>query len=216
MWKRITREKELYMKFTLPPLPYDYAALEPYIDAQTMEIHYTKHHQGYINNLNEALSKCPDLQTKSLDELMRDYPTYAPEIQKAVRNQGGGHWNHTFFWPLMKKGGGGNPNGSLGDAIKNFFGDMPAFQNQFNAAAKSVFGSGWAWLVLDDDEKLSIITSANQDTPITQGKKPVLGLDVWEHAYYLKYQNRRPDYIEAWWHVVNWDHAQDTYDALLK
>ncbi|HXW86388.1 MAG TPA: superoxide dismutase [Candidatus Bathyarchaeia archaeon] len=203
------------MKFTLPPLPYSYDFLEPYIDAQTMEIHYTKHHQGYINNLNDALEKHPELQSKSLDELMREYPTYPADIQKAVRNQGGGHWNHSFFWPLMKKGGS-KPIGSCVDAIKKTFGSFDTFQSQFNAAAKGVFGSGWAWLVLGKDGKLSIAATANQDTPFTTGNIPLLGLDVWEHAYYLKYQNRRPEYVDAWWQVVHWDHVQERYEMAVR
>jgi len=202
--------------FTLPPLPYDYKALEPHIDARTMEIHYTKHHQAYINNLNDALKDFPEYQKWSLEKLVKEYGKLPKEISTTVRNNAGGHYNHSFFWPLMKKNGGGAPKGTLAKAITEKFGSFENFKKEFNAAAKKVFGSGWAWLVVDKDGHLAGISSSNQDCPLTLGLTPILGLDVWEHAYYLKYQNKRPDYIEAWWNVVNWDEAQKHYDAAMK
>jgi superoxide dismutase, Fe-Mn family len=192
------------MPFTLPPLPYANDALEPHIDARTMEIHHTKHHQAYVNNLNAAIEKAPELQGKSLDDLMRGINSVPESVRAAVRNNGGGHWNHSMFWELMGPGKGGEPSGKLADAIKSAFGDFAKFKEQFAAAATGRFGSGWAWL-LNDKGKLSIISTPNQDNPLMDGKTAVLGLDVWEHAYYLKYQNRRPDYITAWWNTVNWD-----------
>ena len=191
------------MAFTLPALPYAYDALEPHIDARTMEIHHTKHHQAYVNNLNAAIEKAPELQGKSLDDLMRSVNSVPEAVRTAVRNNGGGHWNHSVFWELMAPGKGGEPTGGLADAIKQAFGDFSKFKEQFTAAATGRFGSGWAWLV-NDGGKLSITSTPNQDNPLMEGKMPILGLDVWEHAYYLKYQNRRPDYITAWWNVVDW------------
>ena len=192
------------MPFTLPPLPYAYDALEPHIDARTMEIHYTKHHQTYVNNLNAAIEKAPELGGKSLDDLMRGINSVPEAVRTAVRNNGGGHWNHSMFWQVMSANAGGEPSGKLADAIKSAFGDFAKFKEQFAAAATGRFGSGWAWL-LNDGGKLSITSTPNQDNPLMDGKNAILGLDVWEHAYYLKYQNRRPDYIAAWWNVVNWD-----------
>jgi superoxide dismutase, Fe-Mn family len=192
------------MPFTLPPLPYANDALEPHIDARTMEIHHTKHHQAYVNNLNAAIEKAPELQGKSLDDLMRGINSVPESVRTAVRNNGGGHWNHSMFWELIGPGKGGEPKGKLADAIKSVFGDFAKFKEQFAAAATGRFGSGWAWL-LNDRGKLSIISTPNQDNPLMDGKTAILGLDVWEHAYYLKYQNRRPDYITAWWNTVNWD-----------
>jgi Fe-Mn family superoxide dismutase len=192
------------MPFTLPPLPYAYDALEPHIDARTMEIHYTKHHQTYVNNLNAAIEKAPELGGKSLDDLMRGINSVPEAVRAAVRNNGGGHWNHSMFWQLMSANAGGEPSGKLADAIKSAFGDFTKFKEQFAAAGTGRFGSGWAWL-LNDGGKLSITSTPNQDNPLMDGKNAILGLDVWEHAYYLKYQNRRPDYIAAWWNVVNWD-----------
>jgi Fe-Mn family superoxide dismutase len=192
------------MAFTLPALPYANDALEPSIDARTMEIHHTKHHQAYVNNLNAAIEKAPELQGKSLDDLMRGINNVPEAVRTAVRNNGGGHWNHSMFWELMGPGKGGEPTGALADAIKQSFGDFSKFKEQFAAAATGRFGSGWAWLVTDGG-KLSITSTPNQDNPLMDGKRAVLGLDVWEHAYYLKYQNRRPEYITAWWNVVNWD-----------
>jgi len=202
--------------YTLPELPYAYDALEPYIDKETMMIHYTKHHQAYVDNLNKALENYPALQEKSLDALLEDLDGLPEEIRTAVRNNGGGHLNHSMFWTLMKKNGGGKPRGYIADAIDSTFGDFDVFQEQFNAAAKKVFGSGWAWLVVNSNEALSIITTPNQDSPVSKGLQPVMGLDVWEHAYYLKYQNRRPDYIGAWWHVVNWEQIEENYRLLVE
>ncbi len=192
------------MAFTLPSLPYAYDALEPHIDAKTMEIHHTKHHQAYVNNLNAAIEKAPELQGKSLDDLMKNINTVPESVRTAVRNNGGGHWNHSLFWELMGPNKGGEPTGKLADAIKSAFGDFAKFKEQFAAAGAGRFGSGWAWLI-NDGGKLSITSTPNQDNPLMEGKHALLGLDVWEHAYYLKYQNRRPDYIGAWWNVVNWD-----------
>jgi superoxide dismutase, Fe-Mn family len=192
------------MPFTLPPLPYPTNALEPHIDAQTMEIHHGKHHAAYVNNLNAALEKAPELQGKSLDDLLTNLKAVPEGVRTAVRNNGGGHWNHSMFWQIMAPKGGGTPTGKLADAIKSSFGDFEKFKEQFNAAGATRFGSGWAWLVKDGG-KLAIVSTPNQDNPIMDGKAvPILGLDVWEHAYYLKYQNRRPDYMKAWWNVVNW------------
>ena len=191
------------MAHELPPLPYDFAALEPHIDSQTMQIHHGKHHQAYVNNLNAALEKHTDLQKMSADELLRNLGSVPEDIRPAVRNNGGGHVNHTMFWKMMAPNAGGPPSGGVAEAIKASFGGFDAFKEQFAKAGVSRFGSGWAWLI-DNNGKLSIESTANQDNPISDGKKPILGIDVWEHAYYLKYQNRRPDYITAWWNVVNW------------
>jgi Fe-Mn family superoxide dismutase len=198
------------MAFTLPALPYENDALEPHIDARTMEIHHTKHHQAYVNNLNAAIEKAPELASKSLDDLMRGINSVPEAVRTAVRNNGGGHWNHSLFWQLMGPGKGGEPTSRLADAIKSAFGDFNKFKEQFAAAGAGRFGSGWAWLV-NDGGKLSITSTPNQDNPLMEGKTAILGLDVWEHAYYLKYQNRRPDYITAWWNVVNWDAVADRY-----
>jgi Fe-Mn family superoxide dismutase len=192
------------MAHQLPSLPYDFAALEPHIDAQTMQIHHGKHHQTYVNNLNAALEKHPDLQNKSVEELCRGINSVPEAIRTAVRNNGGGHWNHSRFWTWMGPGAGGTPTGALGDAINSAFGSFDKFKEEFAKAATGRFGSGWAWLI-DEGGKLSIVSTPNQDNPLMDGKRPILGLDVWEHAYYLKYQNRRPDYIAAWWNVVNWN-----------
>ena len=203
--------------FTVPPLPYPFDALEPYIDAKTMEIHHDKHHGGYVTNLNKALDGHADLQAKSVDDLLKSLDSIPENIRAAVRNNAGGHWNHTLFWPLMKKGGGGEPKGGLSAAIISTFGSFAGFQDKFTAAGLGRFGSGWAWLLLRDG-KLVIDSTPNQDTPysLAGGGKAVLGLDVWEHAYYLKYQNLRGDYIKAWWNVVNWDRASELYDAAKK
>ena len=198
------------MAFTLPAVPYGYDALEPHIDARTMEIHHTKHHQTYVNNLNAAIEKAPELQGKSLDDLMRGINSVPESVRTAVRNNGGGHWNHTMFWEIMSATAGGQPQGGLADAIKTAFGDFAKFKEQFTAAATGRFGSGWAWLI-NDGGKLSITSTPNQDNPLMDGKRAILGLDVWEHAYYLKYQNRRPDYIAAWWNVVNWNAVAKRY-----
>ena len=192
------------MAHTLPALPYPITALEPHIDAQTMEIHHGKHHNAYVTNLNAALEKAPELADKPLDELLRDLTSVPEAIRTAVRNNGGGHWNHSRFWQWMAPNAGGAPTGKLADAINTAFGDFEKFKEQFAAAGAGRFGSGWVWLN-NDGGKLSITSSPNQDNPLMDGKAaPILGLDVWEHAYYLKYQNRRPDYMKAWWNVVNW------------
>ena len=203
------------MAFTVPPLPYPFDALEPHIDAKTMEIHHDKHHGAYVTNLNKALEGHPDLQSKSIDDLMKNLDSIPENIRTAVRNNGGGHWNHSLFWTQMKKGGGGEPKGDLAAAIKATFGSFADFQSKLAAAGVGRFGSGWAWL-LAKDGKLTIDSTANQDTPYLLKAKAVLGVDVWEHAYYLKYQNRRPDYIAAWWNVVNWDSASEQYAAAIK
>ena len=191
------------MAHQLPPLPYDFSALEPHIDTQTMQIHHGKHHQAYVNNLNAALEKRADLQGMSAEELLRNLGSVPEDIRTAVRNNGGGHVNHTMFWKMMAPNAGSAPTGAVADAITSSFGSFDAFKEQFAKAGVGRFGSGWAWLI-DTNGKLSIESTANQDNPISDGKKPILGIDVWEHAYYLKYQNRRPDYITAWWNVVNW------------
>jgi superoxide dismutase, Fe-Mn family len=198
------------MAFTLPPLPYDFAALEPHIDARTMEIHHGKHHQTYVNNLNAAIEKAPELAKKSLDDLLRNVSTLPEAVRAPIRNNGGGHWNHSMFWQIMAAKAGGEPGGKLGQAITSTFGDFAKFREQFSAAGVGRFGSGWAWLI-NTGGKLSIISTPNQDSPLMEGQKAIMGLDVWEHAYYLKYQNRRPDYIQAWWNVVNWKEIESRY-----
>lgn len=204
------------MAFKLPQLPYSYDALEPYIDAQTMEIHYTKHHQTYINNLNDALKTHPELQKKTLEQLIQGYENLPAEIATTVRNNAGGHFNHSLFWTLMKKNGGGKPKGKVAQAINKKFGSFEEFQVEFTAAAKKVFGSGWAWLALNKKGELVGISTPNQDATLMVDLDPILGLDVWEHAYYLKYQNKRPDYISAWWNVINWDQVEENYRAFTK
>jgi superoxide dismutase, Fe-Mn family len=191
------------MPHQLPALPYNHGALEPHIDAQTMQLHHGKHHHTYITNLNTALDKHPDLHNKSLDDLVRNVTSVPEDIRTVVRNNGGGHWNHSLFWKLMAPNAGGAPSGAVADAINSSFGSFDKFKEQFQAAGLGRFGSGWAWLV-DNGGKLEITSTPNQDTPLMEGKKAVLGVDVWEHAYYLKYQNRRADYLTAWWNVVNW------------
>ena len=198
------------MAFTLPSLPYDFAALEPHIDAKTMEIHHGKHHQTYVNNLNAAIEKAPELASKSLDDLMRNASKLPEAVRTAIRNNGGGHWNHSMFWQIMAPKAGGEPGGNLGAAIKSAFGDFAKFREQFSAAGVGRFGSGWAWLI-NNGGKLSITSTPNQDNPLMDGQKAIMGLDVWEHAYYLKYQNRRPDYITAWWNVVNWKEVEKRF-----
>ena len=198
------------MKFELPRLPYDYTALEPYVDAQTMEIHYTKHHNAYVTKLNGALEKYPELQEKSISELLTDLNALPEDIRTAVRNNGGGHMNHTMFWTIIKNAEGQKPEGDLLSAIEEKFGSFDEFKTVFSDAAATRFGSGWAWLVLKDG-KLEVMSTANQDNPVSEGYEPILGLDVWEHAYYLKYQNRRPEYIENWFNVVNWDQVAKLY-----
>ena len=200
------------MSHTLPNLPYPFDALEPYIDARTMEIHHDKHHNAYVTNLNKALESSPDLQKLTAEELIAQLSKVPENIRTAVRNNGGGHVNHSMFWKIMKKGGGGEPSGDLASSIKSAFGTFAEFKTKFNQAATTRFGSGWAWLLFRDG-KLVIVSTANQDNPIMDGGKPFFGLDVWEHAYYLKYQNRRPDYIEAWWNVINWEQVAANFAA---
>jgi Fe-Mn family superoxide dismutase len=190
---------------SLPPLPYDYAALEPYIDAQTMTLHHDKHHGAYVNNLNAAIEKHPQLASKRVEDLLRDINSVPEDIRATVRNNGGGHMNHTMFWLIMKPKGGGPPTGRIADEIKKTFGSFEEFQKQFNDTGTKRFGSGWVWLVRSKAGKLEIVSTANQDNPIMDGHHAIMGNDVWEHAYYLKYQNRRPEYLAAWWNVVNWD-----------
>ena len=201
------------MAFELPPLPYANDALEPHIDAQTMEIHHGKHHNAYVTNLNAALEKAPELASRSLEELLKNLNAVPEAIRTAVRNNAGGHWNHSQFWKTMGPNAGGAPTGKLADAIKAAFGDFEKFKEQFNAAGAGRFGSGWVWLV-NEGGKLAITSTPNQDNPLMDGKSaPLLGNDVWEHAYYLKYQNRRPEYLKAWWNVVNWSKVAERYSA---
>jgi Fe-Mn family superoxide dismutase len=196
-------KEERLMAYSLPPLPYPTDALEPHIDKQTMEIHHGKHHNAYVTNLNAALEKHPELQSKSIEDLLRSINTVPEEIRTAVRNNGGGHANHSMFWQIMGPKAGGQPTGAIASAITSSFGSFDALKEQLAKSGVGRFGSGWAW-VIDQGGKLVIESTANQDSPLMEGKKPVFGIDVWEHAYYLKYQNRRPDYIAAWWNVVNW------------
>ena len=200
------------MPYELPKLPYDYSALEPHIDARTMEIHHTKHHQTYVNNLNAAIEKHPELDERSLEDLLSDLNSVPEDIRVAVRNNGGGHANHSLFWEIMSPEGG-DPSGDLLEAINSSLGGLDAFKGEFTKAAATRFGSGWAWLSVDGSGKLVVTSTPNQDNPVSEGLKPILGLDVWEHAYYLHYQNRRPDYIAAWWNVVNWDQVEANYNA---
>ncbi|MDL4841533.1 superoxide dismutase SodA [Aquibacillus rhizosphaerae] len=199
-------------KFELPELPYAYDALEPHIDKETMNIHHTKHHNTYVTKLNGALEGHSDLENKSLDELLSDLNSIPESIRTAVRNNGGGHANHSLFWTLLSPNGGGEPTGELASKINDKFGSFDKFKEEFAAAGAGRFGSGWAWLIVNNGE-LEIISTPNQDTPVMEGKAPILGLDVWEHAYYLKYQNKRPDYIAAFWNVVNWDEVSKLYEA---
>jgi len=202
------------MPFSLPPLPYAFDALEPSIDKLTMEIHHGKHHGTYVTNLNKALESAPDLASKSIEELLANNCAIVPEsIRIAVRNNGGGHINHSMFWQIMGPGKGGQPKGKTADAIKATFGGFDQFKEKFTAAATGRFGSGWAWLIRDHSGKLEIYSTANQDNPVMEGKYPIMGLDVWEHAYYLKYQNRRPEYITNWWNVVNWDEIEKRFTS---
>ncbi|RYX80253.1 superoxide dismutase [bacterium] len=199
------------MAFELPALPYDYAALEPTISSETMTIHHDKHHAAYVTNLNAAIAKAPELEGKSVEELITNLSAVPEAVRGAVRNNGGGHLNHTFFWELLTPGGATEPSGDLLEAINTTFGSLADLKTQFNAAGVARFGSGWAWLVKDADGKLSITSTANQDSPITDGLTPILGNDVWEHAYYVDYRNLRPKYLEAWWSVVNWDKAAENF-----
>ena len=201
-------------EFTLPPLPYDFAAIEPYIDAKTMEIHHDKHHAAYVTNLNAALKDHPEFLAKPIDQLLAEINSVPEAARTAVRNNGGGHANHSLFWTLLKPGGGAvEPTGAIASAIDAELGGFTAFKEAFTKAATTRFGSGWAWLVLGKDGKLAVISLPNQDSPYMEGHKPLLGLDVWEHAYYLKYQNRRPEYIGAFWNIIHWDEVNKLYEA---
>lgn len=201
--------------FTLAPLPYDYKALEPHIDAQTMQLHHDKHHAAYVTNLNKALETHPELQSKTLEELVKAGDQIPEDIRTVVRNNGGGHYNHTMFWTIMSPKGGGKPTGKLAAAINSSFGSFEKFQQAFEKAGAGRFGSGWVWLVKTAQGKLEVTTTPNQDSPLTEGKFPLMGNDVWEHAYYLKYQNRRPEYLKAWWNVVNWPEISKRFEAGL-
>ncbi len=204
-------------EFTLPPLPYDYGALEPHIDAETMKIHHDKHHQAYVTNLNNALKDHPEFQNKPIEQLVAQINSVPEAARTAVRNNGGGHANHSMFWTLLKPGGNaGEPTGTVAQAITSELGGFAAFKEAFNKAATTRFGSGWAWLVVGKDGKLAVTSLPNQDNPLMEGQTPLLGLDVWEHAYYLKYQNRRPEYIAAFWNVVNWQEVEKLYAAARK
>jgi Fe-Mn family superoxide dismutase len=202
---------EVSMAFELPPLPYDYTALEPHVDEATMHFHHDNHHNTYVTNLNNALANYPDLQGKSLEELLGSIDSLPEAIRTPVRNNGGGHWNHSLFWELMAPNAGGEPTGAVADAINAAFGSFAEFKEKFKAAALGRFGSGWAWLVAAPDGTVSITSTPNQDNPLMEGKKAILGLDVWEHAYYLKYQFKRPAYVDAWWSVVNWAKVAELY-----
>lgn len=199
------------MSFSLPQLPYAYEALEPYIDTQTMQIHHTKHHQAYVDKLNEAVAKHPELSEKTVEALVSDLNAVPEDIRTAVRNHGGGHLNHTMFWESMGAGKGGEPSGELASALTTTFSNVAAFKDLFAKEAAGRFGSGWVWLVMDSNKALSVYSTANQDNPLMEGKIPLLGLDVWEHAYYLKYQNRRPEYVTSWWNVVDWQKVAERY-----
>ena len=199
------------MAFELPPLPYEYSALEPHIDTQTMQIHHDKHHAAYVTNLNKALEGAPELAGKSIGEIVSNLSSVPEKIRQAVINNGGGHYNHTLFWEIMGPQGGGAPKGELARAIDAAFGSYEGLREKMNNAGLTRFGSGWAWLVSDKEGKLQVLSTANQDCPLSGGLKPVMGIDVWEHAYYLKYQNRRGDYLSAWWNVVNWDEVAARY-----
>ncbi|MEX0650261.1 MAG: superoxide dismutase [Candidatus Andersenbacteria bacterium] len=203
------------MPFELPSLPYSYDALEPHIDARTMEIHHTKHHQAYTDKFNAALEGHPDLASKSAEDIITDLHSIPEDIQKAVRNNGGGYINHNLFWTIMSPDGGGEPEGELAEAISTTFGSFNDFKTKLSETAAGQFGSGWGWLVVSDGS-LEVVSTSNQDSPLTDGKTPVLGVDVWEHAYYLNYQNKRPDYIAAWWNVVNWKQVQENYTKALE
>lgn len=203
------------MAFEVPPLPYAYEALEPYIDSQTMHLHHDKHHQAYVDNFNAAIQKAPELNGKSAEDILRNLSSVPEAVRTAVRNNGGGHVNHSMFWAIMGPNAGGQPTGAIADAIKSTFGDFAQFQEKFNDAGVKQFGSGWAWLV-QGNGGLQIMSTPNQDNPLSQGLYPIMGNDVWEHAYYLKYQNRRAEYLKAWWNVVNWAEVNKRYEAAKK
>ncbi len=204
------------MSFEVPPLPYDYSALEPHIDTQTMQIHHDKHHAAYVTNLNKALESAPELAGKSITEIISNLSSVPEKVRQAVINNGGGHYNHTLFWEIMGPKGGGEPKGELAKAINAAFGNYEGLREKVNNAGLTRFGSGWAWLVADKSGQLQVVSTANQDSPLSNGLQPILGVDVWEHAYYLKYQNRRADYLSAWWNVVNWDAVAARYASLKK
>src|SRR5881398_2916925 len=204
-------KERYFMAYELPPLPYDYSALEPYIDTQMMQLHHDKHHAAYVTNVNAALQNNSEFASLPIDELVRRLNDVPENIRTAVRNNGGGHANHSMFWKIMTPNGGGEPKGKLADDIKSTFGSFNDFKEKFGAAGVGRFGSGWAWLIKNKNGKLEIVSTPNQDSPLMDGNTPILGVDVWEHAYYLKYQNRRPDYIKAWWNVVNWDAVAKNY-----
>jgi Fe-Mn family superoxide dismutase len=199
------------LPFMLPPLPYAYNALEPHIDAETMKFHHDKHHAAYIKKLNEAVNKYPELAKQSVEDLVKNVDTLPEDVRKTIRNNGGGHLNHTMFWEIMSPNGGGQPTGTIAEAINKSFGSFSAFQEQFNEAGKNRFGSGWAWLVMDKNRQLAVTSTANQDSPLMEGSFPIMGNDVWEHAYYLKYRNKRDEYLKQWWNVVNWDEINKRY-----
>jgi Fe-Mn family superoxide dismutase len=210
-----TPAAEVKGPFALPPLPYAFDALEPHIDALTMQIHHDKHHAAYVANLNQAVADFPELGKKRVEDLVRDLNAVPEKVRMAVRNQGGGHYNHTLFWQMMRRGGGGQPSGALGKAVEKRFGSFGAFKDGLAKAALGQFGSGWAWLVLDASNQLGIESTPNQDSPISQNKQPLLGIDVWEHAYYLKYQNRRPEYVAAFFQVIDWEFVSERYEKAL-
>jgi Fe-Mn family superoxide dismutase len=201
--------------FTLPPLPYPYDALEPHIDTETMKIHHDRHHKAYVDNLNKALAEQPNFLGMSVEDVLRQIGSLPKDIRQAVVNNGGGHANHSMFWLIMTKNGGGKPSGALAKAIDDSFGTFEDFQKKLSDSAVKRFGSGWGWLVLSNG-KLEVLSTGNQDSPIMKGQKPIMGIDVWEHAYYLKYQNKRPDYVKAWWNTVNWDNVAERYDKAVK
>jgi superoxide dismutase, Fe-Mn family len=202
------------MSYELPKLPYAYDALEPYIDAMTMEIHHSRHHNAYLNNLKAALEPYPELAAKGIVEILKNLDAVPADIRGAVRNNGGGFYNHNLFWNYMTPGGGGEPTGAVGEGIVSTFGSYDNFKTQFSAAAAKQFGSGWAWLVVDGNGKLAVTSTANQDNPVSNGQSPILGVDVWEHAYYLKYQNKRPDYVSAFYNVINWNFVNEQLKAV--
>jgi superoxide dismutase, Fe-Mn family len=207
--------RRIQLAYELAPLPYDYAALEPHIDEATMKLHHDKHHQAYVTNLNGAIEKHPELSSKTPEELVKNLSAIPEDIRGVVRNNGGGHVNHTMFWSIMKPGGGGEPTGKIGEQIKKDFGTFEDFKKLFNETTAKQFGSGWGWLVIEGG-KLKIVTTPNQDNPMTNGQYPILGNDVWEHAYYLKYNNRRPEYLAAWWNTVNWDEVNKRFETAQK
>lgn len=210
-----TKQNQKADTFQLPPLPYDYKALEPHIDAATMQFHHDRHHAAYVKNLNDAVSKYPELKSKSAEELISDLNSIPEDIRTTIRNNGGGHINHTMFWEIMSPNGGGEPTGAIATAIKANFGSFDEFKKQFNDAGSKRFGSGWAWLVRTQDGKLTVTSTQNQDSPLMEGSFPIMGNDVWEHAYYLKYQNKRADYLNAWWNVVNWNEVNKRFEQAM-